>query len=155
MAIYCLDTNVLIQAWNGYYSMDIAPNYWERLDRLADKGKLFCTMEVKREIIRTDDGLAAWVKDRPHMFKEIDSEVQKHLRRIMKDYPTLVSVTKRRSIADPWVIAHAMAKEAIVVTKEEPKAKVTKIKIPHVCEYLDVPWINDFQMVKELRIKLA
>ncbi|MGM0531632.1 MAG: DUF4411 family protein [Bacteroidota bacterium] len=26
---YCLDANVLIQAWQKYYSPDICPGYWE------------------------------------------------------------------------------------------------------------------------------
>ena len=155
MAVYCLDTNVLIQGWNEYYRMSIAPKYWDNLSRLSERKKLFCTMEVKREIERTDDGLKEWAKDHPHLFMEIDSEVQKHIRSIMKEYPTLVSVCKRRSVADPWVIAHAMSMQATVVTKEEPPAKRTKIKIPHVCDALGVTWINDFGMVEELKIKLA
>lgn len=50
-------------------------------------------------------------------------------------HQTLVDNQKRRSLADPWIIAHALDENAIVVTKEE---KVTatnskRIKITNVC----------------------
>ncbi|TET45504.1 DUF4411 family protein [candidate division TA06 bacterium] len=156
MELYCLDTNVLIEGWNRYYSIRIAPNYWTTLDRLAMKKRVFCTMEVKREIKRKDDTLYEWVKNRPHLFWEVDREVQKNLRCIMKEYPAIVSQCRNRNAADPWVIAHALTLGAIVVTKEEPASmRITKIKIPHVCDKLGVPWMNDFQFVEELKIRLT
>jgi len=46
----------------------------------------------------------------------------------------LVDSKKGRSLADPWVIAHAIKENAIVVTKEEKITALnsTKIKIPNV-----------------------
>jgi len=38
---FCLDTNVFVQAWNGYYAMDFFPDYWESFDRYAKKGSFF------------------------------------------------------------------------------------------------------------------
>lgn len=69
----------------------------------------------------------------------------------------LVDNTKQRSIADPWVIAHALNENACVVTKEE---KVTvpntnRIKIPNVCENVGIRWINDFEFVVELNIQFS
>ncbi len=76
---YCLDANVLIQAWQKYYSPKICPGYWD----------------------------------------------------------------------------HALKENAIVVTKEEKVTAIntTKIKIPNVCEKMNVPWINDFQLILELGIR--
>ena len=69
----------------------------------------------------------------------------------------LVDNTKQRSLADPWVIAHALNENACVVTKEE---KVTapgtnRIKIPNVCDNMGVRWLNDFQMIEELGIRFS
>jgi hypothetical protein len=56
-------------------------------------------------------------------------------------------------MADPWVIAHAIAEKAIVVTKENKETQsAAKVKIPNVCENMGVKWINDFQMIRELKL---
>ena len=80
---YCLDANVLIQAWQKYYSPKLR---------------------------------AMYAANPAHQ--------------------TLVDNARSRSLADPWVIAHAMKEKAIVVTKEEKitATNTAKIKIPNVCE---------------------
>lgn len=151
---YCLDTNVFIEGWNRYYSMDLCPEYWSILDELAKKGIIFAPIEVKREIEKTDDGLTNWISDKPYFFKDIDITVQTYLRKIMASHGRLVDSIKQRSIADPWVIAFAMAEDAIVVTKETPSGLDTRrIKIPDVCIALDVHWMNDFDFAKAIGIK--
>ena len=153
MKKYCLDTNVFIEAWNKYYSMSLSPRYWDLLDDLAKKGVIFCTQEVKVEIEKVDDKLSQWIKSRNHFFKDITEDVQLHLREVLK-FKRLVDSSKTRSIADPWVIAHAMAENAVVVTKEEPTPILAKrIKIPDVCKNLNVECINDFQFLNEIGIQ--
>ena len=156
MGCYCLDSNVFIESWNRYYSIDICPQYWEVLDDLATKGIIFSPVEVKREILKTDDGLADWIEHRDYIFKDITTEVQQHLRTIMATHGRLVDSIKQRSIADPWVIAHAMAEKATVVTKETPAGSISRrIKIPDVCIALGVPWMNDFQFLREVGITFS
>jgi len=153
---YCLDTNVFIEGWNKYYSMDLCPTYWTILDQLAQQDRVFAPIEVKREITQHDDGLAGWIKTRPYLFKEITIEVQEYLREIMAKYNRLVDSTRQRSIADPWVIAHAMAEKAIVVTKEMPAGPNSRrVKIPDVCSALNFPWIDDFQLAREIGIQFS
>lgn len=38
---YCLDANVLIQAWQKYYSPVLCPDYWKILDSLGSEGRIF------------------------------------------------------------------------------------------------------------------
>ena len=38
---YCLDANVLIQAWQKYYSPKICPTYWEALNKLGKADRVF------------------------------------------------------------------------------------------------------------------
>ncbi len=151
---YCLDTNVFIEGWNKYYSMELCPSYWDILDNLAKEGRVFAPIEVKKEIEKVDDGLKAWIKERPYLFKDITIEIQQNLRNIMAQYGHLVDNTRQRSIADPWVIAFALAEGAIVVTKEYPVGMNSRrIKIPDVCIAMNVLWMNDFQFASEIGIR--
>jgi hypothetical protein len=154
--IYCLDTNVFIEPWNKYYSMTLCPDYWELIDNLAKSGTLFCTEEVRREIDKVDDGLKEWVLAHPYLIREVTTQVQKNLRDVLKKFPRLVQHTKDRSMADPWVIAHAMDVHAIVVTKELNKGSNTqKVAIPDVCDAFKVPWMNDFQFLNKIGVKFS
>ena len=155
---YCLDANVLIQAWQKYYSPKICPGYWDMLDSLGSKNIIFMPEMVYGEIVRTDDYLSKWLKSSKISIKKIDEQVTKCLKDIYSADPNhkyLVDNTKARSLADPWVIAHALRENAIVVTKEEKVTALnsTKIKIPNVCDKMNVSWINDFQFIEELGIK--
>ena len=153
---YCLDTNVLIQAWNNYYSMELCPEYCAILDDLATKNSVFCTDEVKREIEKIDDDLCTWVKGRPHLFCDGTEDVQRQLRTVLARFPRLVDTAGDRSMADPWVVAHALHTGATVVTKETPSPPGTKrIKIPDVCRAFSVRCINDFQFVTEIGIRFT
>lgn len=109
------------------------------------------------EIVKTDDDLSKWLKSSMIPIKKIDEQVTKCLKDIYSADPNhkyLVDNIKSRSLADPWVIAHALSENAIVVTKEEKvtAANSMKIKIPNVCEKMKVSWINDFQLIDELGI---
>lgn len=157
---YCLDTNVFIKAWTGYYSPEVCPDYWEILITLGKQGKIFVPQLVYEEISKVEDDLYKWLKNSKMPIRKIDEPVTKCLQAIYSKDPKhqfLVDNTKSRSLADPWVIAHAMSEQAVVVTKEEKVTAATskRIKIPNVCENMDVRWINDFQFIKELNIKFS
>jgi hypothetical protein len=154
---YCLDANVLIQAWQKYYSPKICPSYWDMLNTLGNKNIIFMPEMVYEEIARTDDDLSKWLKSCKIPIKKIDEHVTKCLQDIYSADPNhkyLVDNTKARSLADPWVIAHALSENAIVVTKEEKvtAANSLKIKIPNVCDKMNVSWMNDFQLIEDLGI---
>lgn len=119
---YCLDANVLIEAWQKYYSPVFCPEYWDVLDELGQQNIIFIPEQVFQEIIRTEDDLTSWLKNSNIPILGIDVEVTKCLREMYAANPLhkfLVDNTKARSLADPWVIAHAMKENATVVTKEE------------------------------------
>jgi hypothetical protein len=157
---YCLDANVLIQAWQKYYSPKVCPSYWEILDYFGIQDIIFIPEAVYDEIVRTDDDLSKWLKSSSIPVRKINEQVTKCLRDIYLADPShkfLVDNTKARSLADPWVIAHAISESAIVVTKEEKVTALNskKIKIPNVCDSMKVPWINDFQLINELGLKFT
>jgi hypothetical protein len=70
----------------------------------------------------------------------------------------LVDSAKGRSLADPWVISHALNKNATVVTKENPIISINAKKpvtIPNVCENMGIRCVDDFTFVKELGMKFS
>jgi len=157
---YCLDANIIIKAWQEYYSPKFCPTYWEILSELGIKEKIFLPQMVFEEITRTDDDLSDWLKKSHVPIHKIDGKVTESLKRIYATDPMhkhLVDNIKQRSLADPWVIAHALKENAVVVTKEAKEIAINtkRIKIPNVCENMGIRWINDFQFIEELNIKFT
>lgn len=157
---YCLDANVLIQAWQKYYSPKLCPNYWDILNHLGQNNRIFVPQMVYEEITRTDDDLAKWLKSSSIPAYKIDEQVANCLKSIYAANPLhiqLVDNTRQRSLADPWVIAHAMKENAVIVTKEEKVTALnsTKVKIPNVCDNLGVRYINDFEFIEEIGVRFT
>lgn len=158
--IYCIDANILIQAWQSYYSPKVCPTYWEVLNELGKRGVIFIPEVVYEEIEKGEDDLYEWLKKSDIPIKKIDGTVTNCLKDIYATNPNhkyLVSSNGIHSKADPWVIAHAIKENAIVVTKEKKDyiKKQTKIKIPHVCENMNVKWIDDFEFIQDLNLKFS
>lgn len=156
---YCLDTNVLIVAWQTYYSPAICPSYWDLMSKLGEQGIIFMPKEVFEELEKTEDDLLAWVKTSKIPVAKTDTAVINCVRRIYEYNPIherLIDSTKNRSLADPWVIAHAMKFNACVITKEKrEEVSHTKIRIPNVCDNMGVKWIDDFTFCKDMGIKFS
>jgi len=159
---YCLDSNVLIQAWQKYYSPNICPDYWDILNSFGKQDKVFIPAQVFEEITRTEDNLTDWLKTSHIPVRRINQQVTKCLQEIYatdENHKYLVDNVKGRSLADPWVIAHAIFENATVVTKEEKitalNKKKNKIKIPDVCDNMKVRCINDFKLIDELGIRFS
>jgi len=158
MEIYCLDANFFIEGWNKYYSPNFCSNYWDIIKNLGENGTVFVPYEVKKEIDKKDDSLKEWFADKKFLVKQIDANVQNCLRQLYsknESHKYLANNIKGRSLADPWVVAHAMAEKAIVVTKEFPSSSPDqrRVKIPDVCENMDIEWINDFEFIRRLNIR--
>ena len=164
---YCLDANVLIQAWQKYYSPDLCSDYWDILNSLGNEGRIFIPEEVKNEIAvtddkeKTEDDLSKWLKRSSIPVHKATEEVIKCWQNILQANPNhklLVDSAKGRSLADPWVISHALHKNATVVTKENPITAISAkrpITIPNVCDNMKIRWIDDFTFVKELGLKFS
>lgn len=158
---YCLDSNVLIQAWQKYYSPQLCPTYWETLNKLGDEGIIFVSQMVYEELTKTDDDLSDWVKNSQIEVKSITEAVTNAVAQIYADDPIherLVDNRRERSLADPWVIAHAIHENAIVVTKEEKVTAANNkkgVKIPNVCDNMNIPWMTDFEMIQDLGISFV
>lgn len=129
---YSVDSSALIQGWRLLYRPRSFPSVWQRLELLAQEGRLRASVEVYREIEKKDDELFGWCKERKQLLVvELDDECLSQVGRIMGTYPRLVDTVKGRSEGDPFVIALAATgtPPMTVVTEEHPG----KMRIPDVC----------------------
>src|ERR1700748_3663009 len=100
--VYCLDANVLIQAWQKYYSPKFCPDYWKILEELGRDKKIFLPELVYEEITRTEDDLSNWLKKSKIPIHKMDEAVINCWQTILKanvDHKLLVDNIKNRSLA--------------------------------------------------------
>ena len=159
MPRYWLDSNVFIEGFKGPYAFDIAPRFWDLIDEMIDGGRLSCPVRVYDELQDVQDDLARWVQERRQsgLFVEPGPVVQEEFRAIaayvMQRYPDNQARRRFLDRADPWVIAHARATGSSVVTLEPTVSRTSQqVKIPNVCDRLNVRWVNTYNMLRELGV---
>lgn len=138
---YCVDTSSLIAGWNEHYPIRNAPGFWSSLEGAIEEGKIFSPIEVRHELERRDGELLDWLKVRRELFVDLEKDVQLEARAILKQLPWLTKGIPGRTVADPFVVALAKARNFTVVTEEGPGGE-RKPQIPYVCKQLEVPYMN-------------
>src|SRR4030095_15966298 len=116
--LFCVDTSAWMDGWVRYYPPDVFPTLWTKLEVVIMEGKIVSSEEVYNELAKKSDELHAWIKDRKDMLMPMSEEVQQLAVNLLAVYPRLVDTLRNRSMADPFVIATAMAVDAVVVTGE-------------------------------------
>lgn len=158
---YLLDSNVFIQAKNGPYSFEIAPGFWKWLESLSIEQSFLTIKEVRNELIEYDDELKDWIASFPlSHFIEEDLTIQSNMR-VITNYVVTNSAFKPHhkndflAKADPWLIATALTRDYVVVTQEKKAGpNTTKVKIPNVCDYFGVKYIDVFELMKIKKVEL-
>lgn len=124
MPEYWLDADVFISPnRQGFYSLDLAPSYWELLERKASDGILASPMRVYQELVDHGDNLSDWATDRRDsgLFIEEYQDVQAAMTRVADYVIQNYQGHKAQEFlggADPWVIAYALSDNSIAVTYE-------------------------------------
>ena len=59
--LYLLDANVLIRAHEDYYPIDLVPQFWEWLIKVAAEGHVKMPFEIWEEISVSNGPLKEWV----------------------------------------------------------------------------------------------
>ena len=168
-SIYVLDANVFIEAKRHYYPFDLVPflhRFWEILVRHALDGRVLSIDRVKKELLEEKDELSEWAKkDFSHAFastnEKIVLEAYAEVIGWVQAHPRYYGYVKAKYAAadepDAWLIAYAKAKAHCVVVTHEVLAPYAKkeVKIPDVCQGLNVPCVNTFQMLRALGVRLA
>jgi len=161
---YLLDANVFIEAHRRYYAFDIVPSFWQTLVQLAVDNKIITIDRVKQEIISTkeEDVLSNWAIDEFDRWFMPTDDVN-----VFKSYGLIMNWVQKQSqyydsaksefasVADSWLIAYAMTYGYKIVTHEQFKRDVKKrILIPNVCRAFNVPFIDTFEMLRRLNVRI-
>ena len=115
-------------------------------------GEIFSSEEVYVELAKKADDLHDWVKDRKEMLVPLTEEIQQIAIDLLRQYPRLVDTLRGRSKADPFVIATAIERTAVVVTGEPVTGNMTEPRIPDVCGAKNIKCITFLQMIRELKL---
>jgi predicted nucleic acid-binding protein len=116
---YCLDTSFFINSWRKSYPKAVFPGFWKAIEDLVNQEVIFSCDEVFHELQRKEDELYAWSLSQRHIFEAPEDDTIDEMLKVMARFPNFGKTGGSRNEADPWVIAHAVAKKAIVVTDEQ------------------------------------
>lgn len=152
---YCLDSGVFINSWTKHYPPELFPAIWAHLDMLCRAKLVFVPSEVAKEVYDGDDAVAAWLKERRKVVVRPNEDIILQQKEIVGTFPRLTAEGSTRSAADPWVIAFAFKRDAVLVTEEQKSRNPNpgKPKIPDVCDVLGVKWINTVGLLRETGFK--
>ncbi len=163
---FFVDSNILISAKNDIYPFDVFPSFWEFLERAITEERLVLLNLVKDEILKGKDELTDWIKRLNPPVMTIDDQkivdsygmVSEYVYSQSSRYSQSVinSWFRNLNVADPWLIAAAIAYNGQIITNEtdrKPDAK-NRLLIPNIASYFDVPCIKITQAMRELRITL-
>lgn len=117
---------------------------------VINSGEIIVSDEVYRELERKSDDLHDWIKTRKQMLVPLDEPIQIRAAQLLAEFPRLVDTQRGRSKADPFVIATALEKGAVVVTGEVVTGNLEKPRIPDVCQVKGVRCITFLQMIRDL-----
>lgn len=162
---YLLDSNTFIQAHKTYYKMNFCSAYWDWMDGQFEKAKLSSIEFVQKEILRMNDELSNWVKDRKQFFlSQSDHPTQAAFsavaNQVMSYGDHFIPGAQQEFLqcADPWLIAKAlgMSEDVTIVTHETFDAKIKKkVKLPNICKDFNVSYINTYQLLETLNAKFV
>ncbi len=172
---YLFDANTFITAKNTFYSFDIAPSYWVKINELAEKEKFSIIDRVYDELVFPDkknqekeDELSFWIrtkyKGKVHTTRDTKVvEMYAQIIQKMTQDPPYIShyLTSakanfaRASNADAWLVAYAKVFDYTIVTFETYNSEEKKnIKIPVVCKEFGVDCINLHEFMRQMRMIL-
>ena len=164
--VWLLDADVFIAAKNRYYTFDICPGFWKSVVHHYRAGTLHSIDKVRNELLsgsKTED-LVQWVKnDLPRDFfldtnaDDVTSayaEIMLWVQRNPQYYDR--AKAKFATEADGWLVAYAVARNALVVTNEQPRpGSRNRILLPDVCNQFDIRSEDTFWMLKRLNIRFG
>ncbi len=150
--IYVFDTNS-IRVIGNYYP-DQFPTFWKHLDGAVSQGTVISVKEVRKELeFQASDWLKTWIKNNNNMFASPNQLESQYVAEIfaIPHFRALVGekqILKGQPVADPFLVAAARARGAVVVTEEALKPNAAKI--PNVCIHFNVKCTNLQGFMKDM-----
>ncbi len=125
------------------------PSLWSHLEEMIRTGELLSPDEVLLECAQKEDEIHKWAKANNMMFVPLDEEVQQATQEILTEVPRFVGAMRDRNRADPFVIALAKVKEALVVTGEKRCGTRDRPRIPNVCDQFGISYRSLLQLIRD------
>jgi predicted nuclease of predicted toxin-antitoxin system len=147
--VYVIDTSALLDGWARHYPPDVFPSLWSLIEGMIKVGELLSPDEVLAELSQKDDAVYQWAKTNSAMFVPLDEDIQRATQEILDQFPRLVGAMKDRNRADPFVIALAKVKDAIVVTGEKNIGTRDRPRIPIVCDHFGISHRTMLELIRE------
>jgi len=162
--IFVLDSSIFIEAHKRYYAFDIAPTFWEKLIDSANDGKICSIDRVKKELTKGNDDLKQWAENSfdEYFHSTNDNKILMFYTKLMEwSYSNnqfrqeAKDEFAKADIADAWLIAYAEVNKCVVTTEERLNLnKKSKILIPNVCNEFKIEYVDTFQMLRQLKVRL-
>lgn len=151
-AVYCIDTNVLMDWQARYFPTDVFASLIMKVDGLIAESRFVAPSLVEEELgaVGTAD-LTLWSKQRSQVFVPLEEVFREGLS-IQGRFPGLKDPKAEYEEADAFVIALARLRNGVVVTQETSASEKRNPRrthfIPDVCRELGVPCINLLGMIR-------
>lgn len=162
---YLVDSSCFMTASRGYYPIDIAISFWNKIAQLARNHAFYSIDKVEAEIKQNDDELSRWCSDNLPSDFFISTERED----VYAKYAELVNWAQGRNIkqtgvdkfidetkADIYFVAFsALSPSEYTIVTEESSAINSKkdIKLPDACSAFGIRAISFMQMFRELKIQ--
>lgn len=162
--MYLLDTSFLVTAHRSNYPFEYFPSFWIYLLELFETKVVFLPQEVLNEITINNDELSDWVQCNLDKITVISPKsnidilksygiVINHVNSYSHCFPS--AIASFAGCADSWIIAQALALGYIVVSSEtSARGSKKNIKIPDVCDDLNIKNLNLIQFIKEVKFRI-
>lgn len=145
---WTLDTNILINLMR-LYPRDIFPAMWTNIEDTVRAGESCICEAILREVLRGGDDLHKWAKTLDGFVCPVTDSELITVAEIATAHPGWVQ--GQLNEADPFIIAHAKAEAAIIVTEENRKGPNTddkNQKIPNIADEHRVQSVKFFDFVR-------
>ena len=168
--LFLLDSSIFITPHRLYYPFDIAQSFWNQFEERLKLDNVFVLDKVVSEVTKCEDELSDWINNledfHPFSVKSPAilnnySEVLSYVQQCELYQETAFRNWARSEIADPWLIAAAMEKDATIITAEEPAGSglsannaAKNAKIPDVAKHFGIKCETLFYFMRQTGIKL-
>ena len=146
---YCMDTSALMDGLERYYPESAFPALWERFNDLIEVGRVIVSEEVWIEATKKAAATKEWCEkqNEDKIVVRTDSEIATKVKEIVGTYPKFTSDASGKNRADPFVVALAAIRNAVVITGEAGGSD-KKPRIPFICDKMDVRCSGFLDIVK-------
>ena len=128
-ALYMIDACSFTELRRVYPKQNF-PAVWVLIEDLVVQGRVLSVDDVFLELDPQGDEVAAWARAHHDVFLPLTEEIRQKAREILSSHPTPIDLKKRKSSADPFLIAAALLRGATVVTQEKRSGGLPAVESP-------------------------